>query len=154
MKTRFDRAVQALVSAYMNDTLEGANCSACAVGNMIAFNLGIKVAKGYGFFFGDAGWVNNDPRWQDVFCSRGDGSQKIEPEWYVDEAKKQIDSTGYTYEELAKVEKGFETSMRTDPSQFNALMKVVDLLCEIEGITDSAEYKALFAGKALAEAGV
>lgn len=166
MTNRFERAVQALVSAYMNDTLEKGNCSACAVGNICAAAIGVNVVKreqveGNQTLFQ---WDTRIPFWDDVFCTPLNSStQIIDPDSYFGPAKTQIDATGYSWEDLAKVEQAFERSTKIvfrsaytpseiDADQFNGLMAVVDVLCEIEGIADAAEYKALFAGKVLAGA--
>lgn len=159
MKTskRFNNAIDALVKAYLNDTLAKGNTCACAIGNMIAHSMGRKVMEDpdpdYMFT-----WGNACPRWQDVFSTRGNGAQCISVTDYRGEAKRQIDATEYAWQELARIEKAFEnatsihyaarqryTPAEIDADQYNGLMAVVDVLCEIEGIADSTEYKALFA---------
>lgn len=44
---RFDNAVNALVDAYLNDTLYRNNCASCAVGNIVNAAYGMKTPKVY-----------------------------------------------------------------------------------------------------------
>jgi len=41
----FENTVDILVKAYINDTLEHNNCYACAVGNIVAHNMGERFVK-------------------------------------------------------------------------------------------------------------
>lgn len=155
MKTteRFSTALKALIIAFFDETLEKGNCAACAVGNMVAGAYGKKanleaVACGAG--------LNTD--WKALFMSDLDG-QIIRPWQYssiVSRALMLIEKTGYSEMELARVELAFESSTKIlgrfyssvtrdeiMQDQFNGLIAVVDILCEIEGY-DSADYKKLF----------
>jgi hypothetical protein len=163
MKTseRFNRAVQALVSSYFNSTLVKGNCSACAVGNIVAAGIEGKVySKEIGNYIT---YRCDKPNygWRNVFLTVGD-EQGIWPHNYEGIPKEIIDATGYSWEQLAMVEKTFEvntkiffddykryTPEQIDADQYEGLMAVVDVLCQIEGIDDASEYKALFAGKIL-----
>ena len=157
MKTseRFNIAIKALVQAFLQGTLFKGYCSTCAVGNIISYHKGIKLSSCYDIMLEKDGTEENT-KWFDVFgTTRQD--QFIYPHKYVNEAKEQIDSTGYTWQELAKIEYVFETNTKIPPDnyteytlkeidkdQFNGLMAVVDVLCEIEGITEVQEYKDMF----------
>jgi hypothetical protein len=58
-------------------------------------------------------------------------------EEYIDEAKFEIDSTGYSVKDLAKIEFAFETAQKgntEDDWMFNGLMAVIDVLAEIHNI--------------------
>lgn len=44
-KELFDKTIGILVNAYLNDTLENANCHACAVGNLVATNCGYEMIQ-------------------------------------------------------------------------------------------------------------
>jgi hypothetical protein len=130
----FNETVTILVKAYMNDTLEHADCEACAVGNIIAARCPDIYEKDPGAWF--------DPM---------HGQKQL--------AKLQIASTGYSYEDVMKIEHAFENCEKPehmkdtiwgnwkDPEwMFNGLMAVVDVLCEIHGMneTEKTEAKSLF----------
>jgi len=150
---RFDRAVKALVKGYLNGTLKKGRCSMCAVGNIVyesgEFEKPITVDLSHTY-------------WSDVFSTQF-GHQLFDLDNYDGQAKKLIDSTGYSVEELARVEKAFETNtkilsvfyedyspQRIDEDQLNGLYAVVDVLCEIEGIEEEADsYKQLFKKEAV-----
>jgi hypothetical protein len=130
MKPTFEKTVDILVKAYLNDTLEHGNCYACAVGNMVA------AANGYTYNRDDFSlkWSNERmPVW-------------IDPVWlgYVDRhhrsferAKSEAESTGYTIDEIARIEEAFEYADRhgQDRDGYNGLMAVVSVLAEIHGVS-------------------
>lgn len=137
MKTeRFDRAMKGLVRGYMNDTLFKGSCCACAVGNVIAENCGYRIL----FLEEYSRWDGIYPAWQNVFTAYR-GKQITDVNAYKGKAKRQIDSTGYTWQELARIEKAFECST----NMFDGLMSVVEILCDIEGINEVESYKEMFA---------
>lgn len=159
MTPTFEKTVDILVKAYLNDTLEHANCAACAIGNLIAHAKGVKpvLAKDTP----DRGlWRFSDgtlPEWQHVFCSEGVFGQIKKPHAYIDTAKQQIDSTGYAWQDLARIEAAFEAhgdrlDMRNqspayrDELMFNGLMAVVEVLADIHGVSleQKEEAKLLF----------
>jgi len=127
MKPTFEKTIDVLVRAYMNDTLRHGSCYACAVGNII-----LDATGAYYIDFGI--WSKGDPMWQCVFVTNEDG-QQIWEDNYSGEAKKQIDSTGYTWQELARVEYAFENVYgNKDEKMYNGLMAVVDVLAEIHQV--------------------
>jgi hypothetical protein len=157
MKPSFQQTVDVLVKAYLNDTLEHGVCTACAVGNIIAASLGCRVAKD------NINWLRGGteviPIWDEVFISSYPGRQEIYPDKYKGWAKRQIDASGYTWQQLAMIEKAFETHNSgidlpedsddeaiVQASMFNGLMAVVDVLAEIYGIdlTSKEQAKLLF----------
>ena len=157
MTTRFKNAIDALVYAFFNDTLAKGTCNACAVGNMVAHGFGKKVDREYNLVCKD-GVGNNE--WHHAFMTNAHtGYQTIHFENFDKNGVVVCcNATGYTALELAMVEKAFEKntgihwtnyeSHQKDDimqDQYNGLMAVVDVLCEIEGIEDPTEYKELFA---------
>jgi len=140
---RFDKAIKGLVKGYINDTLATKRCTACAVGNIIAECNNYIIDKG------NTSWLTKEvldkyPKWDTVFITITGKSQQLIREYnYKGKAKEQIDSTGYTWEELAQVEFTFE---RTQGDIFTKLMAVVEVLCNIEGFNDEIikETKELF----------
>jgi hypothetical protein len=150
---RFNDAISALVKGYINGTLAKGSCEACAVGNIVAKGIGCDIVSHDSVF----DWIGQVPSWFLVFITESNGNQYIHPENYFGSIKDQIDSTGYTWQELAKVEKAFEqntkisfenyenvTPEEIDKDQLNGLYAVVDVLCEIEGIKEAEEYKLMF----------
>jgi hypothetical protein len=137
MKTpeRFNKALKTLVQAFFNDTLAKGNCTQCAVGNM----------------------CGGRSDWSLVFITPSHGTQRIYEDWYDGNAKNVIDKTGYTWEELARIEFSFEKNTKINgreydnfskqeimEDQYRGLMAVVEVLCEIEGL-DCTPYKEAFA---------
>lgn len=140
MKATFENTVDILVKAYLNDTLIRGNCCACAVGNLVAHGLGLTYIL-EDDLYGDEnlGWKEKPiVSWRNVFMSTvRDGHpsrQFIDEESYYGDAKLEIDSTGYHYTDLARIEKAFESNYVGDDPMFSALCAVVDVLAEIHGV--------------------
>jgi hypothetical protein len=130
----YHKSVGILAKAYVDETLVHRSCSACAVGNLIASSLGIKFYRcqenaSHGYFL----WKNGYPEWDNVF-SKAIGKQVIYKEHYRGVAKMQIDSTGYTWQELARIEYAFETNYTGHDPMFTALMAVIDVLDDIHEV--------------------
>jgi len=150
MTQRFKRAYNALVDAYFNDTLECADCSACAVGNIVAAGIGGTVTKVFEEFYEfdiyecDKG---ND-YWSDIFCGGEYGS-----EWDNNElCERLFNDTGYPKEELMMVEQLFIQGVSRcrgtkDERNYQGLCAVVEYLCKLDGIAEPETYKAKFAEK-------
>lgn len=156
MTQRFNNAIDALVYAFFNDTLAKGDCKFCAVGNICAAAYGVKPDlsakwqkpiigeyKDNPFHYDD--W--SDIVWQDIFSAPSERER----------AEVMIGATGYSANELWLIEEAFEDNTKIliqmysskakseiMQDQYNGLMAVVDVLCEIEGIEDPTEYKQLF----------
>ena len=129
-RKQFDKTIGILVKAYFNETLEHGEPCACAVGNLILAN-GIKPSWV---------WYNAVRRYSNP----------------CEESNLQIESTGYSIEEIRSIEYAFEFRQlgiegsiemgRKDKDGYLGLMRVVDVLIEIhEGTEQEAkEAKALF----------
>jgi len=158
---RFTRAIKALLNSFLKETLAKGNCAACAVGNIIAHVHDAKVLKTEGRTIAvlSNGLEFNNSNWKYVFATFGNpGRQYINSSYYKGGIKNMIDKTGYSYLELAQVEKAFELNTKIHNSdykynskeniiqdQYNGLMAVVDVLCEIEGLNEEKEnFKKLF----------
>lgn len=152
-KQLYDKTLSILIDAYMNNTLENAYCTSCAIGNIIAANCGYKLIKDEkatkqrGRL--QLNWLMPDgtvrlplqPEWsifsvyQDTMLIKNDG--KINDKWH--EAIKQIGSTGYSLSELNRIEFAFETrddnvdkfSLTKDERLIYGLLRVIDMLNEI-----------------------
>jgi hypothetical protein len=127
-KEQFDRTIKILIGAYLNNTLIHRNCHACAVGNMVAANLDIKYDQ-------NLKWIGRQVAWKEVFVTFRYQIAQVKRPWaYTGEAKVQIDATGYSWQELAKIEYAFERASMgntRDDHIVNGLMAVVDVLCQI-----------------------
>ncbi len=138
MKTpeRFNNAISKLVKAFFDGSIRKGHCCSCAMGVI----------------------CNENKKWNRVFYTDStlNHRQYQYPAEYKDESKKVIDETGYSWQELAKVEYSFEVNAKIDSYDYflhgkgkvmkdiqTGLMAVVEKLCEIENI-DTAEYKKYF----------
>lgn len=148
----YNKTVGILVDAYFNDTLRVQDCAACAVGNIIAANNRYEVMA--------YEWTDTDymvlvvPRWTSVFHTNIDHKQILNTvdkdnnggcdchqctrehgeDWLL--GMEQIATTGYTVEELMKVEYAFEVNHKGEDPMFNSLCAVIDVLDEIHQNTD------------------
>jgi hypothetical protein len=127
-KALFDRSVKILVNAYLNNSLVPGNCHACAVGNLIAANLNIKYDH-------NLKWIGRPVAWSRVFVTLSFKIAQVKRPWaYAGAAQEEIDATGYTWPELARLEYAFERAPRgknADERTFNGLMAVVETLGQI-----------------------
>lgn len=133
MKAIFEKTVDILVKAYLSGTLEHGNCCACAVGNIIADSCNYKYIKSHSSCQ-EWTWLMARPVWYK------DGVGVI----YCD----QIESTGYTLDQLQRIEKAFEDvyKIRSMDPMFQGLMQVLDVLADIHKIdlTVKEQAKQLF----------
>jgi hypothetical protein len=140
-KAKFADTIAILVKAYLNDQLEFGNQCACAVGNILADSVGAKLVLKE-----DVIRVSKYT-WQHPVYS---GS-----EWYPmrNSDKELISKSGYSFDEIWRIEKAFESSrgdvsynLINDEVMFNGLCAVVDVLAEIHGIDlkQTEEAKQLF----------
>jgi hypothetical protein len=142
----FNNSIGVLVKAYFNDTLVHGQCHACAVGNLVGAARQVPIIKDIRNMPGKY-WVKVAP-WSNVFMTVRN-EQEIDLNAYQGEAKEAIDSTGYTWQELARIEYAFETADKgscEDDYMLAGLLAVVDVLADIHGIdlTKREEAKLLF----------
>lgn len=138
-KELFDKSFNVLLNAYKTDTLVYSTQCACAVGNLVAAANGYEIIKDYSYR-----WKSSDgmiePAWgecMDVF-----GMSSFNKEKYKGQCKFEIESTGYTYEQIIKIENTFCDMLFANPSQSNELKiysgldAIVDYLLKIHYATD------------------
>lgn len=149
MKPTFENSTNVLIKAYLEGTLIHANCHACAVGNLIASANGIKFRRQDDYCdtsrfrflwdmaeYSDANWIN-------VFCTNGK-RQRITLENYQGQAKVEIDSTGYSVQELARIEYAFETAdFGADDWEYAGLVAVFNVLADIHQVDLTTRQTAL-----------
>ena len=100
IKEKYDWAVDVLIKAYLEGTLFHGWCASCAVGNLIknASNYTCETRSLESHY-----WDQAEANWMDIFTTSSTG-QDIRKSQYRGLAKEQIDSTGISLEELAKIE--------------------------------------------------
>ena len=133
MRPTFEKTVDILVKAYLNDTLEHDNCHACAVGNLVA------AAKNWTYEKDE----NGSYGWRECYTANWfNFGHQIRVK-----NSTQAEATGYTIYQLNAIERAFEgvDELATD-RMFLGLMAVVDVLAEIHGIDlkQREEAKLLF----------
>lgn len=144
----YNKTVDILVQAYFSHTLEHGNCFACAVGNIVAGNCGIKYETIIHHNLPALVWAGHK-----LSNSNIDGIE-ITPTYYVlrntqltgapSKTLSMQKSTGYTWDELSRIEKSFEdvnlsieAASNDDDRMFNGLMAVIDVLDKIHENTDT-----------------
>jgi hypothetical protein len=147
----YKKTVNILVDAYFKNTLEHSICTACAIGNIIAANKGYELENTGEVSFGGRVMTTFDwitpmgrvgsmaPQWKDVFMTDETG-QHTDPSRYRDGARCEIESTGYSWQNLAKIEYAFETAPKGKTKEdwmFNGLMAVIDVLDKIHENNDT-----------------
>ena len=141
---KFDHTVQVLVQAFLNETLEKDNCQACAVGNLIAHAAGAVYVRKPNTYNGNLD-LQAEPRvidWLGAICTSDGCDQSLYKEAYLDQPgiRAAFDSTGYSFEQLARIEYAFESNngvslYATDSdNEFAGLMGVIDVLADIHGL--------------------
>lgn len=161
MTQRFEKAYNALYKAFMNDTLAKGSCTACAVGNIVADAMGERVYKlSSGFEYGCD--VCNS-WWSKMFFTThcGQTITTVKEDSRVIVYRRRIkELTGYTWREMAEVERVFEQNTKIIHSrycdysekeimedQFNGLMAVMDVLIELDDVAEGQKYKNEFKNK-------
>lgn len=149
-ENRFDEAIKALVKGFFKGTLAKGNCMACAVGNIVNHSIGQKIETSLLNTIDAAGTF-----WYDALVP------DISSDEEISNGEKEIQTTGYSVDEIRRIERTFEyhteidyddypTNYKKDPAiikdQYNGLMAVVEVLCELEGHNEEKlkETKNLF----------
>jgi hypothetical protein len=160
MTPRFDKAYNALYKAFMNNTLAKGTCTACAVGNIVADAMGGKVSiRGHNFVCD----VHNT--WWSNFFITFDNEQTIFDDYNDIPAYGRLkELTGYSVEELSKIEFAFETNTKISfneyfssneeqimEDQFNGLMAVMDVMIKLDDVKEGEKYKETFKNKFIHE---
>jgi len=136
----YNRTVDILYQAYFNDTLEHGSTCGCAVGNIIAANLGLKPE------IESDTWEGRKTYWyaylSDIKIYQDNQIRRD----IKREAEAEIEVTGYSLQDIVRIEKAFEYAddSNEDAWMFNGLVAVLDVLKEIHGITDDEDVKGKF----------
>lgn len=160
MTQRTQEAIDVFLDALNEGTLAKGSCAACAVGNLAAFGMGVKIKKCNGtnaYYCDVVNGIRND-EWSYAFCT-----DSFEQSIY--ESKFDLPIFQYfkfTPSELAKIEYAFERNSKINFSdydnytkedirddQIKGLEAVVKIMLELdENIQDN--YQEVFSNKALA----
>lgn len=156
----YKKTVDILFDAYFNDTLEHANCYACAVGNIVAANRGLKylnkemvslelygdviyTGRGKLFYSSENSFTENLVSYlPGVFDSfRANQLPGL--------ALQHLESTGYSFDELTAIENAFEgeaisAEFLTDDIMFSGLVAVLEELKQIHKVGDNEPEIARF----------
>lgn len=129
----FNKTISILVKAYQNNTLEHTNCYACAVQNIVAGNMDVNlISKPDAHELANLDhisivWPNID--YYETITANLDRERNDCNPFLIE----QLDSTGYTLEQLKDIESAFEgvyeyNHPNTDEWVFAGLLNVVDEL--------------------------
>jgi len=97
---RFFRAYNALVDAYINNTLKAYCCTACAVGNIVGAACGKKPSTDSGNLWSDGSLT----KWPNVRFDIGTFTNNYHG---IKNAMPEIEPTGYSPQEIVKIEEIF-----------------------------------------------
>lgn len=132
---RFEDAIESLIDAFLNDELEAGHGCRCAVGNICGASSWWTSAF-HTEMCGDE-YRHYRPFEKDKFPANPEQAKAL----------KEIETTGYSPAQLARVERAFESSGRSpdDPNfnstedQYQRLLGVFEVLIDIEGIDKAPE---------------
>jgi hypothetical protein len=137
----YHKTVNILVEAYFNDTLAHSDCSACAVGNIVAYNKGLKLKRIKFLDRSHVIVVNADyganTKWFEIVDFGGGIDEKALKD---KETLEQISCTGYSPKEIVEIEHAFENCDKgnsEDEFMFNGLCAVIDALDVIHDNKDT-----------------
>jgi hypothetical protein len=143
----YKKTVDILYDAYFNNTLVHGDFCACAVGNLIAANTGEKILLRNTAVHMDGRKrrimkldSERSPEWIKVFYTVGINDTLFNSCNYKGFAKLEIDSTGYSLQELMKIEYAFEVANKGESEEdylFNGLIAVLDVLSKIHEVEEA-----------------
>lgn len=121
---RFTDALTKLYNAFHNNTLDAGDCEHCAVGNLL----------------GHGNWICSSPT---QYLRQGLSYTKFKLTMCNE------NKSGYSLEELKMVEYYFiigheKHDLENKDRQFKGLCKVIEYLCELDGIENVMDFTSLF----------
>ena len=161
MTQRTQEAIDVFLDALNEGTLAKGTCVACAVGNLAAFGMGVKVKKynnsNYGFYCDGIDDISNHS-WSDAFCTNFH-KQKLNEEKFNLPIFQYFK---FSPTELAKIENAFEmntyvsiadysnrTKEEIRKDQIKGLEAAVKVMLELDENIEET-YQEVFSNKALA----
>lgn len=119
----WNKTVDILVKAYLKGVLEYSDPCGCAVGNLIAANNKYTINNGNGVLEGRKNGKVINPIWG-LCLQFGAGEEGIYPE-IQKQVLKQAISTGYSYSEIAEIEKAFYVGISLTAIDRGSKMKLM-----------------------------
>ena len=132
---KFDRAVNVLVQAFLNDTLEHGSCTRCAVGNLVGALAYPGAHEAPGKARGiDYVLPNGEIKRADWFSIMRNNNSP----WLTSDEKRigeeQRAALGYTWQQIDDIEEAFENTKYNQHAMYDGMMAVVTELALIHGI--------------------
>ena len=138
MTQRTENAINVLLNAIDNNTLAKGSSTACAVGNLIANSMGAKITIDDKF---NIQCNENVSFWSDLFLTAGNVQTKYYKhhphllENLSPNQKKSIENTGFSIDEIAKIEYTFEKNTQIGHSIYNLVTKEQIKQDQLKGLT-------------------
>lgn len=107
MEKRVANAIEVFLRAIDSGTLAKGSCTACAVGNLVAHGMGGVISK-------DLNCNKPNSFWSFLFTTNSGGQHIYRQSLNDTTVMQNIESTEFTWEELAKIEYAFETNTKID----------------------------------------
>jgi len=161
MTERVQRAIDIFLDSLNDGTLVAGSCAACAVGNLVAANCGVKlysrldsdgdktVTTEYNtVFLPELGKPARLRSWVNLFCT-GDSQTRGNIQDFSSDLQEEmlaiVNRTGFTIDELAEIEYTFETVARHQ-GVIHALEAVVKVMMNFDDNVE--DVKEVFTNKA------
>lgn len=162
MTERVQKAIDIFLDSLNDGTLVAGNCAACAVGNLVAANCGVKLSVGKYMdgsikvspehdtaFLPELGREAQLRSWVNLFCTSDRGQMRSSIKGFTPEMQKEmlaiVNRTGFTIDELAEIEYTFETVARHQ-GVIDALEAVVQVMLNFDDNVE--DVKEVFTKKA------
>jgi hypothetical protein len=162
MTERVQRAIDIFLDSLNDGTLVAGSCAACAVGNLVAANCGVKlysrldsdgdktVTTEYNtVFLPELGKPARLRSWVNLFCTSNHQTRGNIQDFDSDMQEEMlaiVNRTGFTIDELAEIEYTFETVARHQ-GVIHALEAVVKVMMKFDEV-DNSVVKEVFTDKA------
>jgi hypothetical protein len=161
MTERVQKAIDIFLDSLNDGTLIAGNCAACAVGNLVAANCGVKLyskidiyrdktvsAEHDAVFLPELGRPARLRSWIGLFCT-GKKQTRANIKDFSSEVQEEmlaiVNRTGFTIDELAEIEYTFETVARYQ-GVISALEAVVQVMLNFDDNVENV--KEIFTNKA------
>ena len=162
MTERVQKAIDIFLDSLNDGTLVSGNCAACAVGNLVAANCGVKLyskvdscgdvfitLENEDVFLPEIGKPARLTSWVNLFCTRDQEQRRVNiknfSSDYQEELLAIVNQTGFTINELAEIEYTFETVARHQ-GVIHALEAVVQVMLNFDDNVENV--KEIFTNKA------
>lgn len=140
MEQRVKNAIAVFIKAIDTRTLAKGTCVACAVGNLVAAGKGAKITK-VEKSFGQIEFESTEKNWfwKQLFMTSNGRQETFPTMLEAPIVMKDIESTEFTWEELAQIEYAFETNSNInfhDYHRFNSDEILNDQIAGLEAVIE------------------